>query len=135
MDSIVLKVCKYNLRRCLVEEPSITESFCSNFILLFGYKVTRMERLQLGNILLRSGTIPLQKINRTEPLCSQPARTVTRLRYISPHLSLWWPPPPLGDSSTKQKMKPLCSSSLCNQIKNRVALFQLTKHKTERLHS
>jgi hypothetical protein len=38
--------------------------------LFFGYKVTRMEWLQLGNILLRSGTIPLQKINRTEPLRS-----------------------------------------------------------------
>jgi hypothetical protein len=36
-------------------------------LLLFGYKVTRMEWLQLGNILLRSGTIPLQKINGTEP--------------------------------------------------------------------
>jgi hypothetical protein len=46
-------------------------------VLLFGYKVTRTEWLQLGNILLKSGTIPLQKINRTEPLRSQPARTVT----------------------------------------------------------
>jgi hypothetical protein len=46
-------------------------------LLLFGYKVTRTEWLQLGNILLRSGTIPLQKINRTEPLRSHPALTVT----------------------------------------------------------
>jgi hypothetical protein len=30
-------------------------------LLLFGYKVTRTEWLQLENILLRSGTIPLQK--------------------------------------------------------------------------
>jgi hypothetical protein len=29
--------------------------------LLFGYKGTRMEWLQLGNILLRSGTIPPKK--------------------------------------------------------------------------
>jgi hypothetical protein len=46
---------------CLVEEP---------VLLLFGYKGTRTEWLQLGNILLGSGTIPLQKINRTEPLRS-----------------------------------------------------------------
>jgi hypothetical protein len=38
-------------------------------------------------------------------------------------------------SSTKQRMKPLCSSSLCNQTKNRPASFQLTKHRTERLCS
>jgi hypothetical protein len=54
-------------------------------LLLFGYKVTRREWLQLGNIPLRFGTIPLQKINRTEPLRSQSARTVIRLRYLSPH--------------------------------------------------
>jgi hypothetical protein len=42
-------------------------------LLLFGYKVTKW--LQLGNILLRSGTNPLQKINGTEPLRSQTART------------------------------------------------------------
>jgi hypothetical protein len=35
-------------------------------LLLFGYKVTRTEWLQLGNILLRFGTISLKKINRTE---------------------------------------------------------------------
>jgi hypothetical protein len=63
-------------------------------LLLFGYKVTRTEWLQLGNILLRSGTIPLQKINRTEPLRSQPARTVT-LRSVH--------------SATKQKTEPLRS--------------------------
>jgi hypothetical protein len=40
-------------------------------LLLFGYKVIKTDWLQLGNILLRSGTIPLQKINRTEPLRSQ----------------------------------------------------------------
>jgi hypothetical protein len=39
-------------------------------LLLFGYKITRTEWLQLGNILLRSRTIPLQKINRIEPLRS-----------------------------------------------------------------
>jgi hypothetical protein len=33
-----------------------------------------MEWLQLGNILLISETIQLQKINGTEPLYSQPAR-------------------------------------------------------------
>jgi hypothetical protein len=52
-------------------------------LLLFGYKVIRTEWLQLGNILLRSGTIPLQKINRTEPLRSHPALTVT-LRSVHP---------------------------------------------------
>jgi hypothetical protein len=46
-------------------------------LLLFGYKVIRTKWLQLGNILLRSGTIPLQKINGTEPLRSNPALTVT----------------------------------------------------------
>jgi hypothetical protein len=63
-------------------------------LLLFGYKVTRMEWLQLGNILLRSGTIPLQKINGTEPLRSNPALTVT-LRSVH--------------SATKQKTEPLRS--------------------------
>jgi hypothetical protein len=61
-------------------------------LLLFGYKVTITEWLQSGNILLRSGTIPLQKINRTEPLRSQPARTVT-LRSVH--------------SATKQKIEPV----------------------------
>ena len=61
-------------------------------LLLFGYKVTRTEWLQLGNILLRSGTIPLQKINRMEPLRSHPALTVT-LRSVH--------------SATKQKTEPL----------------------------
>jgi hypothetical protein len=46
-------------------------------LLLFGYKGTRTEWLQLGNIVLRSGTIPLQKIKGTEPLRSHPALTVT----------------------------------------------------------
>jgi hypothetical protein len=63
-------------------------------LLLFGYKVTRTEWLQLENILLRSGTIPLQKINRTESLCSYPALTVT---LHSVH------------SATKQKTEPLRS--------------------------
>jgi hypothetical protein len=63
-------------------------------LLLFGYKVTRTEWLQLGNILLRSGTIPLQKINGTEPLRSNPALTVT-LRSVH--------------SATKQKTEPLRS--------------------------
>jgi hypothetical protein len=63
-------------------------------LLLFGYKGTRTELLQLGNILLRSGTIPLQKINGTEPLRSHPALTVT-LRSVH--------------SATKQKTEPLCS--------------------------
>jgi hypothetical protein len=50
---------------------SQVEQNCSiPVLLLFGYKVTRTEWLQLENILLRSGTIPLQKINGTEPLCS-----------------------------------------------------------------
>jgi hypothetical protein len=84
--------------------------------LLFGYKVTRTEWFQLGNILHRSGTIPLQKINRTEPLCSQPARTVTRLRYllISTSVTLrpnkgWSRSVPVH-SETKQKTEPLRSS-------------------------
>ena len=63
-------------------------------LLLFGYKVTRMEWLQLGNILLRSGTIPLQKINGTEPLRSNSALTVT-FRFVH--------------SATKQKTEPLRS--------------------------
>jgi hypothetical protein len=63
-------------------------------LLLFGYKVTRTEWLKLGNILLRSGTIPLQKINGTEPLRSNPALTVT-LRSVH--------------SATKQKTEPLRS--------------------------
>jgi hypothetical protein len=63
-------------------------------LLLFGYKVTRTEWLQLENILLRSGTIPLQKINRTEQLRSHPALTVM-LRSVH--------------SATKQKTKSLRS--------------------------
>jgi hypothetical protein len=77
----------------LVEEPN-RRSRSVPVLLLFGYKVTRTEWLQLGNILLKSGTIPLQKINRTEPLHSQPARTVT---LCSVH------------STTKQKIESLRS--------------------------
>jgi hypothetical protein len=86
-------------------------------LLLFGYKVTRTEWLQLGNILLRSGTIPLQKINGTEPLRSNPALTVT-LR--SAH------------SATKQKTEPLRSrlpnteqSGSVPRIRNGTAPFYL----------
>jgi hypothetical protein len=52
----------------------------------------------------------------------------------SPAISLLVPVP-FYDSSTKQRMEPFCSSSLCNQTKNRAALFQFTKHRTERLRS
>jgi hypothetical protein len=105
-----------SFRKYLVEEPSRTEAFCP-VLLLFGYKVTRTEWLQLGNILLRSGTIPLQKINRTEPLRSQPDRTVT-LRSVH--------------SATKQKTEPLCSrlpnteqSGSVPRIRDRTAPFYL----------
>jgi hypothetical protein len=85
-------------------------------LLLFVYKVTTTEWLQLGNILLRSETIPLQKINRTEPLRSQPARTVTDGACM-----LWWTSVTLQPnkewsrsvpvhSATKQKTEPLRSS-------------------------
>jgi hypothetical protein len=86
-------------------------------LLLFGYKITRMEWLQLGNILLRSGTIPLQKINGTEPLRSNLALTVT-LRSVH--------------SATKQKTEPLHSrlpnteqSGSVPRIRNRTAPFYL----------
>jgi hypothetical protein len=86
-------------------------------LLLFGYKVTRTEWLQLGNILLRSGTIPLQKINGTEPLRSHPALTVT-LRSVH--------------SATKQKTEPLRSrlpnteqSGSVPRIRDRTAPFYL----------
>jgi hypothetical protein len=86
-------------------------------LLLFGYKGTRTEWLQLGNILLRSGTIPLQKINRTEPLRSHPALTVT-LRSVH--------------SATKQKTEPLRSrlpnteqSGSVPRIRNGTAPFYL----------
>jgi hypothetical protein len=88
---------------------------CPSFVVV-GYKVARTEWLQLENILLKSGTIPLQKINRTEPLRSQPARTVTRLRYllISTSVTLqpnkgWSRSVPVH-SATKQKTEPLRSS-------------------------
>jgi hypothetical protein len=85
-------------------------------LLLFGYKVTKTEWLQLGNILLRSVTNPLQKINATEPLRSQTARTARppiraqqlaglplqpnkkQSRFVPVH------------SATKQKTEPLRSS-------------------------
>jgi hypothetical protein len=51
-------------------------------LLLFGYKVTRTEWLQLGNIPLRSETIPLQKINRMETLRSQPALFQFTLQFL-----------------------------------------------------
>jgi hypothetical protein len=82
-------------------------------LLLFGYKITRTEWLQLGNILLRSGTISLQKINRTEPLRFQPARTarppiraqqLTRL-LLQPNKG-WSRSVPVH-SATKQKTEPL----------------------------
>jgi hypothetical protein len=65
-------------------------------LVLFGYKRNRTERLQLGNILSRSGTIPLQKIEGTErlrsgPLSSPLSLLETQVRYLSP----CWPPPPL----------------------------------------
>jgi hypothetical protein len=88
---------------------------CPSFVVV-GYKVARTEWLQLENIRLKSGTIPLQKINRTEPLRSQPARTVTRLRYllISTSVTLqpnkgWSRSVPVH-SATKQKTEPLRSS-------------------------
>jgi hypothetical protein len=96
-------------------------------LLVFGYKVTRTKWLQLGNILLRSGTIPVQKINGTEPLRFQPARTARppiRAQQLA-RLPL----------QPNKKTEPLCSSSLCNQTKNRDAPFQLTKHRTEQLRS
>jgi hypothetical protein len=86
-------------------------------LLLFGYKGTRTEWLQLGNILLRSGTIPLQKINRTKPLRSHPALTVT-LRSVH--------------SATKQKTESLRSrlpnteqSGSVPRIRNGTAPFYL----------
>jgi hypothetical protein len=86
-------------------------------LLLFGYKVTRTKWLQLGNILLKSGTIPLQKINGTEPLCSNPALTVT---LCSVHYA------------TKQKTEPLRSrlpnteqSGSVPRIRNGTAPFYL----------
>jgi hypothetical protein len=72
-------------------------------LLLFGYKVTRTEWLQLENILLRSGTIPLQKINGTEPLRSQPA-----------HIAR---PPIRAQQLARLPLQP---------NKNRAALFQFT---------
>jgi hypothetical protein len=88
-------------------------------LLLFGYKGTRTEWLQLGNILLRSETIPLQKINRTEPLRSHPALTVT-LRSVH--------------SATKQKIEPLRSrlpnteqSGSVPRIRDGTAPFYLAK--------
>jgi hypothetical protein len=82
-------------------------------LLLFGYKGTRTEWLQLGNILLRSGTIPLQKINRTEPLRSHPALTVT---LCSIH------------SATKQKTEPLRSRLPNTEQSGSVLLGSSTKH-------
>jgi hypothetical protein len=75
-------------------ESQVERSRSVPVLLLFGYKVTRTKWLQLENILLRSGTIPLQKINGTEPLRSHPALTVT-LRSVH--------------STTKQKTEPLRS--------------------------
>jgi hypothetical protein len=95
--------------------------------LLFGYKGTRMKWLQLENILLRSGTIPLQKINRTEPLRSHPALTVT-LRSVH--------------SATKQKIEPLRSripnaeqSGSVPRIRDGTAPFYLTPQPNTTLHS
>jgi hypothetical protein len=85
-------------------------------LLLFGYKVTRTEWLQLGNILLRSGTIPLQKINGTEPLRSQPAR-IARPPICAQQLARLPLQPNTEQSrsvpvhsATKQKTEPLRSS-------------------------
>jgi hypothetical protein len=85
-------------------------------LLLFGYKETRTEWLQLRNILLRSGTIPLQKINGTELLHSQLARTarppiraqqLARLP-LQPNKKQSRSVP--VHSATKQKTEPLRSS-------------------------
>jgi hypothetical protein len=79
-------------------------------LLLFGYKVTRTEWLQLGNILLRSGTIPLQKNKGSQPLCSHPALLTSlslcweRLRYLSRHLSLCWPLPPPPSAGSRASL-------------------------------
>jgi hypothetical protein len=87
-------------------------------LLLFGYKVTTTEWFRLRNIPLRSGTIPLQKINRTEPLRSYPALTVT-LRSVH--------------YATKQKIEPLRSrlpnteqSGSVPKIRDGTAPFYLT---------
>jgi hypothetical protein len=73
-------------------------------LLLFGYKVTRMEWLQLGNIFLRSGTIPLQK------------KSMGRSRSV---------PSPLAQLALPS-VRSSSRASLCNQTKNRAALFQFT---------
>jgi hypothetical protein len=95
-------------------------------LLLFGYKETRTEWLQLENILLRCRTIPLQKINRTEPLRSHPALTVT-LRSVH--------------SATKQKTEPLRSrlpnteqSGSVPKIRDGTAPFYLTPQPNTALH-
>jgi hypothetical protein len=58
-------------------KSQVERSRSAPVLLLFGYKVTKTKWLQLENILLRSGSIPLQKINRIKPLRSHPALTVT----------------------------------------------------------
>jgi hypothetical protein len=84
--------------------------------LLFGYKVTRTEWLQLENILLRSGTIPLQKINGTEPLRSQPTPTACSLIRAQQLARLPLQPNKKQSrsvpvhSATKQKTEPLRSN-------------------------
>jgi hypothetical protein len=107
-------------------------------LLLFGYKVTRMEWLQLGNILLKSGTIKLQKINGTEPLRSQPARTARPLIRAQQLARLSLQPNKKQShsvpvhSATKQKTESL-RSSLPNteqsgsipKIRNRATPFYL----------
>jgi hypothetical protein len=85
-------------------------------LLVFGYKVTRTEWLQLGNILLRSETILLQKINGTEPLRSRPTRTGRPLIRVQQLACLPLQPNKKHSrsvpvySATKQKIEPLCSS-------------------------
>jgi hypothetical protein len=96
-------------------------------LLLFGYKVTRTEWLQFGNILLRSRTIPLQKINGTEPLRSQPARTA-RPPFHAQQLARL----PLQPNKKQSHSVPVHSAT---KQKNRAVPFQLTKHRTERLRS
>jgi hypothetical protein len=101
---------------CVWLKSQVERSRSVPVLLLFGYKVTRTEWLQLGNILLRSGTIPLQKINGTEPLRSQPARTarppiraqqLVRL-HLQPNKKQSRSIP--VHSATKQKTEPLRSS-------------------------
>jgi hypothetical protein len=99
-------------------------------LLLFGYKVIRTGWLQLGNILLRSGTIPLQKMNRTEPLRSVHSATKKKtepLRSRLPNTEQSGSVPRIRDGTAPFYLAPQPNTTLID-VSKKASKCLVTKH-------